>query len=429
MAHGLVRGVVVASVATAAATLLARTVTPVALLALLLLGRFVAAHGILALGITPGPTAAMLALIVDITPFAAMIVILRLRTRPVALLEAAADLGAGPWTRAWMVDWPHLRPALLAAWGWALLQTLGDVVAFELAGGGHSYTPGLLIRDALVREAAPGRALVAVLIVLALAMPCAVAIARELGSAEPIRSSPSVSPRWRTLGWLCFAALLLGPLVLWAGPQTEGLGPADRALAGLLGQTLAIAAIVAVLASVAGFALALATHGVEAAVITASVLAPLAIPPSVLGLLSLTAAARVGWPPGVTLTIVTLLGPALALAFVAARVLIGAIPKSLVDAAADLGADRRSRLRMLWLPLGRPAVLVTAALVFAWVLGQAAIPSFTSGPGGDTLAVALTVHARAGAIELVRRWSLILVVVSLGCAAAIWLAARAWRRS
>jgi ABC-type spermidine/putrescine transport system permease subunit II len=67
--------------------------------------------------------------------------------------------------------------------------------------------------------------------------------------------------------------------------------------------------------------------------------------------------------------------------------------------------------------------------VFAWVLAQAAIPAFTSGPGGDTLAVALTVYARAGAMAVVRRWSLIAVFVALACVVLIERSTRGRRRT
>lgn len=423
-------GLSVACASTLLAVLLARTIPPVLLLASLLLGRFVIAHGILALGLAPGPWAAGLALIADVAPFAGLIVLLRLRTRPIALIEAAADLGASWWRRLWQLEWPHMRPALLAAFVWALLQALADVTAFELAGGGHAYTLGLLIRDALIRDDAPSRALLGVLMLLALALPCAVAIARELTHAEQAVASPSRPAAWlRALGCLGFATLLLGPALLLAGAHPRGFGPGDRQLLDLLGRTLALAGVIAALASAAGFGLAIATRdGRDRFALTVAVLAPLAIPPSVLGLLSLAAATRLAWPPGLALTIVALMGPAVAMGFIAARVLISAIPPPLLEAAADLGASRRDRLRLVWLPLGRPALLVAAAVVLAWALGQAAIPAFTSGPGGDTLAVALTIHARAGSMALVRRWSLVLVIAALICAIAVERMTRSRKR-
>jgi ABC-type spermidine/putrescine transport system permease subunit II len=433
LARGVGLAVVVASIGVGLALLVARTVSPVVILALLLISRAVVAHGVLSLGIAPGPSAAALALIVDVVPFAALLCWLRLRTRPRALIDAAADLGAGPLVRARVIEWPHMRPAVVAAWLWSALQVVGDVVALELAGGGHSYTPGLLIRDALVREQAPGRALVAVLIVVALALWSARLISGELASAA--RSdwrAPPRPPRALALaGWSVMALMLAGPLALLLGDQPVGFGPVDRQLGELAARSLGIAAVVGALASALGFALALAGRDAGARARTllgVAMLAPLSIPPAIAGLLSLGVATRVGLGPGPILTALAMLGPGLALGFVAARLSIALVPRALIDAARDLGAGPGDRLRQLWLPLGRPALIVAFVVVFAWVLGQAEIPSFTSGPGGDTLAVGLTIHARAGAMAIVRRWSLVLVVVPVVAAVGLGGAAKLIRR-
>jgi ABC-type spermidine/putrescine transport system permease subunit II len=199
---------------------------------------------------------------------------------------------------------------------------------------------------------------------------------------------------------------------LLLGEQPEGFGATDQRLALLLVRSLGIAFVVAALSTCAGFGLALASRRApHPAWIGVAVLAPLAIPPSILGLLALGVGTKLGLSPGPTLTVLALLGPALALGFVTARLMTVVVPRALIDSAIDLGATASERLRLVWLPLARPALVVAAVLVFAWVLGQAAIPAFTSGPGGDTLAVALTIHARAGSMALVRRWSLLLVVV------------------
>ncbi|PRP91722.1 spermidine/putrescine ABC transporter membrane protein [Enhygromyxa salina] len=429
MARGLGLSVIVATAGCGLALALARTIPPVVILGLMLVSRSILAQGILALGLSPGPLAAVVALILDVAPIAALLLWLRLQTRPLALIEAAADLGAGAWARARAIEWPHLRPAVLAAWVWGLLQSLGDVIAFELAGGGHSYTPGLLIRDALLREQAPGRALVSILILLGLALPCAWLISRELSSAQ--RSDWRALPRPPRLaslgGWTVLVAMLAVPAALLLGRQPEGFGPADRGLAELAASSLVLSAFVAALASAAGFGLALASRRAAwPGWLGAAVLAPLAIPPSVLGLLTLGAATPLGIRPGPGLTVLALLGPGLGLGFVSARLLTIVIPRGLIDAAMDLGATARERLRLVWLPLGRAALAVSAVVVFAWVLGQAAIPAFTSGPGGDTLAVALTIHARAGSLALVRRWSLILIAAPV-LASVLALRLARWR--
>jgi ABC-type spermidine/putrescine transport system permease subunit II len=413
--RGSMLALVVATISTALAALLARTVPPILLLALLLTSRAIESLGVLALGMQPGVVAAGLALVVDLAPLAALVVLLRLRTRPVELIESAADLGAGPWVRARLIGWPHLQPAFLVAFVWALLEVLGDAVALEIAGGGKAYTPGLLIRDALVHEHAPARAVVGLLGLLIVALPCAWLLAGELRRAEvaSFRPLPHAAPVIRALGFTSFAMLLAIPAALLLGEHPQGFGTRDAMLVRLLGRTAGIAGSVALLAAVGGFLMAIALGPSRSRAAVAVLVLPLALPASVFGLLALAVAGELGLHPGIVLTVLALLPQALALGFLVARVLSSVVPRVLIEAAADLGANAIDRLRLIWLPLGRPALLVAFAVVFTWVLGQSATPAFTSGPGGDTLAVGLAVMARGGDLEMVRRWALAIVVVPM----------------
>jgi ABC-type spermidine/putrescine transport system permease subunit II len=415
---GLVACVIAATLATGIAVLLARVVHPLALLALLLISRASEAQGVLAWGVAPGGPAAVLTLVVDLAPLAALVVLLRLQTRPVELLEAAADLGAGAWMRARTIAWPHLRPAMGVAFVWALLEGLGDTLAFELAGGGKAYAPGLLLRDAMLHEFAPARALVVLLGLLLVALPCAWLLAGELRLADGAswRPLPRASTRLRVAGWVVFTLLASVPARLLLGAHPDGFAAHDMLLGRLLVRTLGLAVVIATLASVLGSLLALLSraHAGFGARLSATLLVlPIAIPASVYGLLALAVGGEVGLRPGPLLTTLALLPSALALAFLVARVLGSVVPTRLLDVAADLGAGPLERLRLIWLPLGRPALAAAAAIVFAWVLGQATIPAFTSGPGGDTLAVGLTVMARGGSLAIVRRWALVSVLVPI----------------
>jgi ABC-type spermidine/putrescine transport system permease subunit II len=211
-----------------------------------------------------------------------------------------------------------------------------------------------------------------------------------------------------------FVLLASVPARLVFGDQPQGFGASDMLLARLLLRTLGLALGIAMIAAVLGSLLALLSRGLSgvSSRLSATLLVlPIAIPASVYGLLALAVGVELGLRPGVSLTTLALLPSSLALAFLVARVFGSVVPTRLLDAAADLGADPLARLRMVWLPLGRPALAAAAAIVFAWVLGQATIPAFTSGPGGDTLAVGLTVMARGGSLALVRRWALVSVLV------------------
>lgn len=413
--QGLIASVTAAMLATGLAVLLARVVPPLALLALLLISRASEAQGVLAWGLAPGGPAAVLTLVVDLAPLAALVVLLRMQTRPVELLEAAADLGAGIWTRARTIAWPHLRPAVLVAFVWALLEGLGDTLAFELAGGGKTYAPGLMLRDAMLHELAPARALAVLLGLLLVALPCAYLLAGELRCCEGAswRPLPRASLLLRAAGWLAFGLLALVPARLLFGAHPVGFGPSDMLLARSLARTLGLAAFVALLAATLGAGMAVLSRNVGSRVSATLLVLPIAIPASVYGLLALSVGVQLGLSPGPLLTTLALLPSSLALGFLVARVLGSVVPTRLLDAAADLGAGPRARLRMIWLPLGRPALAAAAAIVFTWVLGQATIPAFTSGPGGDTLAVGLTVMARGGSLPIVRRWALVSVLVPI----------------
>jgi ABC-type spermidine/putrescine transport system permease subunit II len=346
--HGLIACSIAATLATAVAVLLARVVHPLALLVLLLISRASEAQGVLAWGLTPGAPAAVLTLVVDLAPLAALVVLLRMQTRPTTLLEAAADLGAGAWTRARTIAWPHLRPAVLVAFVWALLEGLGDTLAFELAGGGKAYAPGLLLRDAMLHELAPARALAVLLGLLLVALPCAWLLAGELRVSEGAswRPLPPASRRWRVAGWVAFTLLALVPARLLFGAHPDGFGANDVLLGRLLVRTLGLAAVVAMLGATLGALLAVLSRSVGSRISATLLVLPIAIPASVYGLLALAVGVELGLRPGLLLTTLALLPSSLALGFLVARVLGSVVPSRLLDAAADLGAGPLARLRI-----------------------------------------------------------------------------------
>jgi ABC-type spermidine/putrescine transport system permease subunit II len=214
-------------------------------------------------------------------------------------------------------------------------------------------------------------------------------------------------------GWVAFTLLALVPARLLFGAHPDGFGANDVLLGRLLVRTLGLAAVVAMLGATLGALLAVLSRSVGSRISATLLVLPIAIPASVYGLLALAVGVELGLRPGLLLTTLALLPSSLALGFLVARVLGSVVPSRLLDAAADLGAGPLARLRMVWWPLGRPAIVAAAAIVFTWVLGQATIPAFTSGPGGDTLAVGLTVMARGGSLALVRRWAMVSVLVPI----------------
>ncbi|MCA9661863.1 MAG: ABC transporter permease subunit, partial [Myxococcales bacterium] len=125
----------VALLACAGAYPLARALPAPLLFALFLISPLARALGVLGLGLAPGALAVALAELAGALPLAALLVLLRLRALDPRWLEAAADLGAGPWTRWRTITLPLLRPTLASAALWSALVSVGDIATLELAGG------------------------------------------------------------------------------------------------------------------------------------------------------------------------------------------------------------------------------------------------------------------------------------------------------
>jgi spermidine/putrescine transport system permease protein len=82
-------------------------------------------------------------------------------------LEAAADLGAGPWSRFRRVTIPLSLPGALAAFFMVFIPTVGEYVTPSLVGGTEGFMYGNLIQDFFTSAAnwALGSALSVVMLV------------------------------------------------------------------------------------------------------------------------------------------------------------------------------------------------------------------------------------------------------------------------
>jgi spermidine/putrescine transport system permease protein len=83
-------------------------------------------------------------------------------------LEAAADLGAGPWSRFWRVTVPLSLPGAAAAFFMVFIPTVGEYITPRLVGGSETYMYGQLIQDFFGRAAswATGSAAAVIMLVL-----------------------------------------------------------------------------------------------------------------------------------------------------------------------------------------------------------------------------------------------------------------------
>lgn len=401
--------VVAAGISAAALVLaypLARACAAPWLLLFVMIAPLARAIGARELGLAPGTGAVALARLAGDVPLAALLLRARLRTRPRSWLDAAADLGAGAWRRFLDVEWPHLRPAYALAAVFLIVLAVGDATIAAVAGGGKHYTLGLALREAVLLDAHPRRALAIAGMFVGIAAPCAWALARGLRDAGRSRVGRPAPDR-RAGAWVL--AICAAPLVgLVPAAVGSPIGAGDSLLMGLLPTTLATAGLAAVVAAGIGCVTGL---GVPARW-SPALLLPLVVPPTVYGAAWLVAAQGLGWGPGWGLTVWTLLPGQIAVAHAGATAaLIG--HERLADAARDLGAGRWGRIRWLWWPLAWPIGAALALVALAQAIGDAGAAAFTSGPGGSTLAVGLEILGRGGDRGAVPRWALGLGLVPL----------------
>jgi spermidine/putrescine transport system permease protein len=101
-------------------------------------------------------------------PFAALPIYAAMGRIDRRQLEAAADLGAGPWTRFWRVTVPLSLPGAAASFFMVFIPTIGEYVTPRLVGGSETYMYGQLIQDFFGRAASWAAGSAAAVIMLAL---------------------------------------------------------------------------------------------------------------------------------------------------------------------------------------------------------------------------------------------------------------------
>jgi spermidine/putrescine transport system permease protein len=101
-------------------------------------------------------------------PFAALPIYAAMGRIDRRQLEAAADLGAGPWTRFLLVTVPLSLPGAVAAFFMVFIPTIGEYVTPRLVGGSETYMFGQLIQDLFGRAASWASGSAAAVIMLAL---------------------------------------------------------------------------------------------------------------------------------------------------------------------------------------------------------------------------------------------------------------------
>lgn len=96
-------------------------------------------------------TAVIIALIYVWIPFAVLPIFAAMQRIERAQLEAAADLGAGPWSRFWRITVPLSLPGGLAALFMVFIPTVGEYVTPALVGGSTGSMYGNIIQQFFTR--------------------------------------------------------------------------------------------------------------------------------------------------------------------------------------------------------------------------------------------------------------------------------------
>jgi spermidine/putrescine transport system permease protein len=114
-----------------------------------------------ALGLTDEPLrlllysrpAVVITLVYVWIPFAALPIYAAMQRIDRNHLEAAADLGAGPWARFWRVTVPLSLPGALATFFMVFIPTVGEYVTPDLVGGTEGIMYGNIIQGFFTRSA------------------------------------------------------------------------------------------------------------------------------------------------------------------------------------------------------------------------------------------------------------------------------------
>jgi spermidine/putrescine transport system permease protein len=91
--------------------------------------------------------AVILGLVYGYLPFMIFPIYATLEKLDFALLDAAEDLGASPWTAAWQVAVPLARPGVIAGCVLVFIPALGAYLVPDLMGGGKSVMLGNLVQN------------------------------------------------------------------------------------------------------------------------------------------------------------------------------------------------------------------------------------------------------------------------------------------
>ncbi|RVU21960.1 ABC transporter permease [Methylobacterium oryzihabitans] len=242
-------------------------------------------------------------------------------------------------------------------------------------------------------------------------------------------------------------AFLYGPILLlvvysfnesrlvtvWGGFSTRWYAAllADSALVAATTVTLKVALASASLATVLGTLAAFALDRRRLPgrpLLSGLVYAPMVMPEVITGLSLLLLFVGLGIDRGLVTIVIAHATFTLSFVAVVVQARLRSIDRSLLEAAADLGAPPEQVFFTVTLPLIAPAVIAGFLLAFTLSMDDLVIASFVSGPGATTLPMRLYSQVRLGVTPEINAISTLLIAaVSLGVLAASLIAARRGR--
>jgi thiamine transport system permease protein len=336
-------------------------------------------------------------------------------------VAAARTLGATPWRAFWRVEWPAIAPWLASALCLVFLYCFAGFGLALVLGGQRYATVEVEIYTLVAHELELGRASVLAVWMLVLTGGVALAYAAiEKRLAAPVRVSPVARQRPRGVAqW----ALLMGagavlfvfcaaPLlaIVWRALQALLVGQGAAVLSeadtlDALWNTLRFSASALLLATLLGLVHALGVRTIDAAAqkrhagsapgALALVWRAAAFLPFVVSSVTVAFGLLLLYPDAsASLALLLAAYVLLAYPFVAKSITaaLDALPVSLAQAAASLGA---SPWRVFWrvtLPLVAPALRRGMAFAAATALGEFAVTLFLARPEWTTLTTLIYQH-------------------------------------
>lgn len=181
------------------------------------------------------------------------------------------------------------------------------------------------------------------------------------------------------------------------------------------------ATIAVVLGTMAGMALARFGRFRGRFVFTGMIAAPLVMPEVIIGLslllLFVAMQQTIGWPTGRGMVTIIIAHATFCAAYVTVVVQsrVGALDRSLEEAAMDLGARPLKVFFVITLPIIAPALIAGWLLAFTLSLDDLVVASFVSGPGATTLPMVVFSSVRLGVSPQINALATIIVaLVSVG---------------